>query len=122
MMRQTTYTYGDATITIHAQTIGDQLDMKYLMAMLPDDVKNTRSAAFKLSHFLMFVLSIDQVYGNLGILLPQRNAPDDEIAAAFEAFVNAPPALLETWSKHWERLNAGGNDPDLSPASDPKNE
>lgn len=120
MRRQ--FTYKDATITLHRQRNADLLDAELLIGVLMEGVDRDNKRAWqrrwhKAAKYADMLASIDAVEGDAGLPIPSLDAPDAELRAGFEAWLEEN-GLYYAWVIAHAAVNGPVGDRDTAPSVD----
>lgn len=116
------FTYHSATITLHRQTNGDEIDSELIISILLDGVPTEPrgvwvKAYHRAARYAAFLVSIDKVDGDAGIPIPDASAPSEEVRAGYEAWLNER-GLYSAWMAANAKVNGPVGDADTAPGVD----
>jgi len=117
------FTHKDATITVHRRRMADRLDSELIVAMLMNDVERDNRNRFarkwhRANAFAVMLVSIDAIDGQPEFPIPAPDAPEAELRAGFEAFLNADGGFYDAWLAALNAVNAPISDADTAPGVD----
>ena len=112
-MRTKSFTYnGDVTITVRRGTVRDRLAVDALAWELPE-TKSTAERHAQRSYAKLVIQTVS-VEGDLGFVWRSSNASGDDLAAAYEALMDADGALWDAWNVAILQADGSIADPELA--------
>lgn len=123
MQRQ--FTHHGAVITLRRRTNGDLIDAELITNLLMDGADPAQKRAWvrrylQARNYAATLVSITHVEGDPGFVLPSIDAPEEDIRAAFDAWLADDSGFYTVWNSAMLLVNAPPGDIDTSPAADPK--
>lgn len=118
------FTHKGAVVTLHRRTNGDLIDAELIVGLLMDGIDPSQKKAWTRRYlharnYAATLVSITRVEGEMGFTIPSVEASDDEIKAAFEAWVADESGFYSAWINAMAAVNAPPGDVDTSPQVSP---
>lgn len=119
---QRSFTYKQATITIHRRRTADQLDAQLVIAAITGDTSTFTPRQYmrhwnRAKTYGITLASIDRVEGDAGFPIPAPDATEAELIAGYEAWLN-DDGFYDAWLTAMNAVNAPIGDPDTAPGVD----
>lgn len=108
---------GGVRVTVRRRTVKDRLQERMVLIALNND-----GSSYPARLFARFVAQTESVEGDLGFPWPDTAASDDELRAAFAAWMDfGDMDVFEAWEDALYTVDRVHTEPELRPDADEKN-